>query len=83
MESHAVTSRMGGRAEPYVIPMGTFKRAISGFPEVSHRVTNSHSRGAKYLHNARGGLSLYNSTRRGPPFALNEQAKFASGGASI
>jgi hypothetical protein len=74
---------MGGRAEPYAISAGTFKRSTSGFPEVSHRVTNSHSRGAKYRHSARGGLSLYNSTRRGPPFALNEQAKFASGVASI
>jgi hypothetical protein len=57
--------------------------SVSGFPEASHRVTNSHSRGAKYRHSARGGLSLYNSTRRGPPLALNKQEKFSDGVASI
>jgi hypothetical protein len=74
---------MGSRAERRVISAGTIMLSVSGFPEVSHRVTNSHSRGAKYRHSALGGLSLYNSTRRGPPFALNEQAKFANGVASI
>lgn len=78
-----MTSRMGRRAERRVIPAGTIMLSVSGFPEVSHRVTNSQSRGAKYRHGALGGLSLYNSTRRGPPFALNEQTKFANEVASI